>query len=60
MQTSHANCMDLTLFNMYVKVSLLFTSCHLNATEVVLLMLLNLGLTRFPQASLDCIMVESY
>lgn len=29
------NCMDYTLFNMYVTVSLLFDSCHLNATEVV-------------------------
>lgn len=29
------NCMDYTLFNMYITVSLLLDSCHLNATEVV-------------------------
>lgn len=29
------NCMDYTLFNMYVTVSLLFNSCHWNATGVV-------------------------
>lgn len=29
------NCMDYTLFNMYVKVSLLCDSCHLNATNVI-------------------------
>lgn len=27
--------MEFTLFNMYVTVSLLFDSCHLNATKVV-------------------------
>lgn len=28
------SCMDYTLFNMYVTVSLLFDSCQLSATEV--------------------------
>ena len=54
------NCMDFTLFNMYVKVSLLFTSCHLNATGVVFVNVIQSRSHKISQPSLDCIMAESY